>query len=75
MTDTEIQKFDSEQFDNKVCVIINDIHTITRMNGLKRSYEKWKNEKLYHLDQMYLLVDMNEVDFDDFCYYIFTNTY
>lgn len=73
MTDT--QRFDVEEFDAKVASEIHNIHTITRMNEYKQKYFKWRDENLYHLETMFSLeFDPEEVDFDDFCYYVFENS-
>lgn len=67
-------KFDEDEFDKKVCNTLSNIHYRQLEKVMEKKFYRWVNDNLEHLDQMFLLVQENDVDFDTFCYFVFINS-
>lgn len=67
------KKFDEAEFDRKVCQITYNIHNKVKSTKMDLDYNKWFNQNIEHLENMYNLSEL-ECDFEDFCNWVYSNS-
>ena len=77
------EKFNEEEFDQKVATTITDIHYQNRRNIKEKKFEAWYLDNREHLTNMYglsglfgpsELSELSGLNFDMFCTYVFDNS-
>jgi hypothetical protein len=67
--------FNVEEFDERVCNVVSNIHNRSREDRNRRKFNKWYRENITYLNKLYEIAEAElDLDFDEFCYYIFVNS-
>ena len=67
------KKFNEAEFDRKVCQITYNIHNKAKITKSDSDYNKWVNQNIEHLENMYGLSEL-DCEFEDFCNWVFCNS-